>query len=142
MKNRGVAVAQSDFLYGFLSGISIQLDTIDELLNNFNKLCVSATSRHSAFIFSRLRRKNCRKPLQCLIWPNGGSAIPFRRAYSAFPFFVLNFRAIFSLMLSPAGLRPLGSGGTRSLCFSRAVAMYASSTRSCCSRAFILVSLK
>src|SRR5882672_11358692 len=55
-------------------------------------LCVVHTSDHSPCTFSSPRSKNCRKPRACLIWPNTGSTIALRAAYTAAPAFRCNLR--------------------------------------------------
>ena len=84
------------------------------LRNTFNRLCVRQTRRHSACICSSPRNRNCRKPRQCLIWPNGGSTIALRRAYSRRPRFVRSLRAICSFGVRSFGGRPRGASGARS----------------------------
>ena len=48
--------------------------------NSLSRLWPVQMSDHSRFTFSKSRRRNCRKPRACLIWPNTGSTVPIRNA--------------------------------------------------------------
>ena len=58
----------------------------------------------------RPRRRNWRKPRACLIWPNGGSTIAFRRAYRARPRSVAKVRAMRSFEGQAVGRPPARRG--------------------------------
>jgi hypothetical protein len=77
-------------------------------------LCTVAIKRHSPLIEAKPRIENCRKPSTCFNWPKIGSIIPFRFAYIARPFFVLNFLAIRCFAERPSGIRPRGANATSS----------------------------
>ena len=67
--------------------------------------------------------QNARSPRADLIWPNTGSMMCLRAAYSNLPVAVRNLCRICSLMLASAGGAPSTNGAGASLCFCRPVAM-------------------
>ena len=48
--------------------------------NSLSRLWRVQISDHSPLTFSKPRRRNCRKPRPCLIWPKTGSTVSIRRA--------------------------------------------------------------
>ena len=55
-------------------------DYVQQARWSFKMLCVIQTRAHSPRTLLTPRNRNCRNPCRCLICPNTGSTIAFRRA--------------------------------------------------------------
>src|ERR1700758_2730049 len=75
---------------------------------NFKMLWVRQTSAHSLRTLAKPRKRNWRNPRACLIWPNTGSTIVFRAAYTVRPALVCSLRFMRSTRVALLGSGPRG----------------------------------
>ena len=120
-------------------------ETLAACLQIFRRLWARQINCHSAETFSSPRSRNLRKPRIRLIWPNTGSTMCFRAAYSVRPgasrtfFAIAVFGFSAAVPLQAAGVEevsaePLGTSlhgaGSDAWCLSRPTAKYGSSPAS------------
>ena len=91
----------------FVLGPSISL-----CRNSFSRSCVMQTNAHSRRTFLSPRCEKRRKPRACSIWPNTGSTMTLRRAYTALPAFLLNFSRMRVFGLSCSAESPDGAAAS------------------------------